>query len=377
MGPPVKRRTSRTPKVVPEPAIDIESVEYEPIEISSRTRKQELVDAYQDLVERYERQAAEAPPPAKIEAARKDQAQVVERAQDWTMDRVVTSLGELKLGLSTTLDQISQKIVDQAKKLADIGEAIDVQMKKLEELHDIEIAADSLAMLIERHREAEAEFEDRLASRQREAEQAFETAKTEVLEQIEEAQQQWLATQTEQELQRAREQEEYDYTLKQQRKRDTDAYHAKTVDQDKELAEQRTVQERELGEREAQVQAQEAELTRLRAEAEGFAANVDAAVAEARESMRKEHEREDSVKAEMSKREAESQQRLAELEIKNLRGTVTEQAQRIAELNKQLSDASAKVEKIATKAIDGASNKAALTAVNDIALEQARKPPAN
>jgi hypothetical protein len=68
------------------------------------------------------------------------------------------------------------------------------------------------------------------------------------------------------------------------------------------------------------------------------------------------------------------QQRVAELKIKTLETTVNQQEEKLQRLMIGLADANEKVQNIAVKAIEGASGARTLSAVSEIALEQAKKP---
>ena len=70
--------------------------------------------------------------------------------------------------------------------------------------------------------------------------------------------------------------------------------------------------------------------------------------------------------------EIEGRKNVAELKINNLEENVTKQAKQIEELTKQLNNATAQVQQIAGKVVEGASGVKALAAVNKIALEQAK-----
>ena len=80
--------------------------------------------------------------------------------------------------------------------------------------------------------------------------------------------------------------------------------------------------------------------------------------------------------ADLLAKENEGKEKLAELRIKTLEGTVVEQAAQIEALTKQVNNATAQVQNIAVKAIEGAAGVKALAAVNEIALEQAKSASA-
>ncbi|MFC1610885.1 hypothetical protein ACFL6C_07995 [Myxococcota bacterium] len=380
-----RKPTSKSePKTNVEPSVDPAGLDFEPIEVTARTRKPELVEAYNDLLARFNARQTEGPP-TKVEAETKRKVEVVKEAHEWTVERVVKSMADLKLGLNSALETVSQQLTAQTERLSQINEAIEIQTDRLRKLHDIEVVADSLAVLIRQQEETEREFDERLAHKQQEAQDVFNTARNEVVAQIDEAKEKFeieeadrrQAWEEEQEIllrNRQREADEFDYNIKQQRTRDADEYRAKHEALEKELTEVRAVQERELQEREDGVKIRENELTKLSNEVESFPAKLQQAVAQATETARKDALRDAKVTADMQKQMNEGEANVAKLQIENLKAKVTEQAVRIEQLNKQTADATNKVEKIATHAIEGAAGGTALRAVNEIAMEQAKKP---
>lgn len=372
--PPRKSKSAAKSDI--QPTKDVEGMDFTPIEISARTRKQDVVEAYEELLERFQ-QSEEHSPAAKRVAQRTQEDDLVTVASQGTVAGVVASVAQLKTELVASLDSVSQRLAEQTGRFTEISTAIQVQKTRLREIHDVEVAADSLAMLVERHQQEEQEFRIRMQDQQETAREAFETTKAEVLEQVSEAREAWQQEVEDLGRSRTREFEEYDYNLKQQRKRDADSHEAKKNALEKQLADKKAAQEHDLGEREAKVKTAEEELSTLRAQVDAYEAKLQKAVSEAAAAARKEAKREADMVAELQKRVTEGQQQVAELQIKTLDLKVTEQAARIAELTSQLAEATNKVENIATKAIEGASNKIALSAVNDIALQQARKTPHN
>ena len=74
------------------------------------------------------------------------------------------------------------------------------------------------------------------------------------------------------------------------------------------------------------------------------------------------------------KKEADTEKRLASLQVKTLEDTITRQAAQIEALQKQADEAKQQVQDIAVKAIEGASGAKALAHINQIAMEQAKRP---
>ena len=75
------------------------------------------------------------------------------------------------------------------------------------------------------------------------------------------------------------------------------------------------------------------------------------------------------------KKDAETEKRVAELQVKGLEEQVARQAAQIGALEKQLAEAKQQVQDIAVKAIEGASGARALSHINQIAMEQAKNRP--
>ena len=77
----------------------------------------------------------------------------------------------------------------------------------------------------------------------------------------------------------------------------------------------------------------------------------------------------------MLKKDAETEKRLATMQVNSLEESVARQQAQIAALEKQLADAKQQVQDIAVKAIEGASGAKALSHINQIAMEQAKNRP--
>ncbi len=75
------------------------------------------------------------------------------------------------------------------------------------------------------------------------------------------------------------------------------------------------------------------------------------------------------------KKDAETERRISELQVKALEENAARQAAHIAALEKQLTEAKQQVQDIAVKAIEGASGAKALSHINQIAMEQAKNRP--
>ncbi len=386
---PPRRKSTET--TTPDISADIDT---SVPEISKKNSKQELLDAYEQVVQRLSKRETDVPL-AKVEAERRRQESVGSSARGVTVSGVVTAIGTLKLDIGTVLNNVSQKLIEQVDTFKQIEEATSSESKRLAELHDIEIAADTLALLIQRHQDAEAEFSQRaddkrdavheqLLQLKEDVESQLEKQRSEFDAEMQQKRAAWQQEQAEHETaqqervsrlkrEQAREQEEYDYTLGLKRARDADADAAKSAGQDKQLAERRSHVERDLAAREENLAAREAESAQLRERVQSFTAELEHATAVARKAGYDAATREAETAKALSDREIAGERQVSQLRIESLQTKVVDQAQRLEDLTKQLGDATGKVQEIAVKAIEGAAGRRALQQVNEIALEQAKQ----
>jgi hypothetical protein len=297
---------------------------------------------------------------------------VVEKASTYTVESIIKGLANLNIYVGKALNDLSRELTVEANKLTEIREAIAVESKNLEELHDIHLAADTLASLIKEHAERKAAFE---AERTKE-ESEFENLILEKKLDWKQEQDAYTAALKENEArlkkEREREREEYEYNLSLARKKERDAYEAQKAALQQSLAEQRQNQEREFSIREAALKAQESELAELRAKVEAFPSQLAAAVERAVIDATAKVENQAKLEGQLLAKEVEGDKRVATLKIAALEEIVTKQMGQIEVLTKKLDEANSKVEEIAVKAIEGASNARALSTINEIAMEQAK-----
>jgi len=247
------------------------------------------------------------------------------------------------------------------ERLTSIREAVALQTKELERLHKIDIAATAIDHLVLDYQSQKQTLEAEISA-QREA---------------------WSA----EELQRAREQKEYEENLKKQRQREVEDYEYKKVlerkkAQDKYEEETRVLEkknkekqeelEKSWKQRETALREKEEEGARLRKEVDEFPARlkmeVDVTVSNAVKSAEQRFEQERIL----LKKESESERRLAELQIQALRDQLARQSAEIEKQRAQVEDAKRQVQDIAIKAIEGASGAQALSHIDKIAMEQAK-----
>jgi colicin import membrane protein len=296
-----------------------------------------------------------------VELARLRRTEIDEAVEGVSVEGVVQNLSNLGLDISKALTEISGKLVTEVERLNSVREAVALQTKELERLHKIDISATAIDHLVQDYESQKQTLEAEISA-QREA---------------------WSA----EELQRAREQKEYDDNLKKQRQREAEDYEYKKIldrkkAQDKYEEETRLLEkknkekqddiEKSWKQRETGLREKEEEWSRLRKEVDEFPARLKMESDLAVGSELKSAEQKFEHARILLNKESESEKRLAETRIKALQDTLARQTAEIEKLQTQVEEGKRQVQDIALKAIEGASGAQALSHIDKIAMEQAK-----
>ena len=111
-------------------------------------------------------------------------------------------------------------------------------------------------------------------------------------------------------------------------------------------------------------------LMELGEQLEGQMQRVEAARASAVEALRSEYE----ARLKLASKEHEWEVRMMQQRVEHMRQRAEELDAKLAEQRAELESSSARVQTIAEKAVEGASMARAYQSVNDLAMEQARRP---
>ena len=356
-------------------------------QISPQLKKAELIEQYQKLLDAYNAQVKELKVAQKqlSEADKHRDEAALKVAEATTVQGVVDALGRLRGQFGKALTDLTEQMTTKAEQVDALTHTIARHEARLKELHDIEVAADTLARLMEAYEErstaAEGEFARRLAEmesgyaeKQAALEAQLGARKTSLEAEIADTRAAWGTERTAQKTAQDREEAEYAYTRDRKRRLDADAYEEKKAAQEKTLAEARMAAEAALKDREAAVAAAEAELKDLRKQVAEFPKTLErettAAAKQADATARGELEH----AAALAAKEHEWSQRILEARAAHLEESIADRDTKIGELKKDLDRTTSQVQQIAAKAIDGSSVRQAYQSVNEIALEQARRP---
>ncbi len=351
------------------------SDKYEPL--TMKQTKAEMIKAYNELRKKLQEKAESDLPEKKAEQKKKVEQEVVAKVSTYTVESIVKDLADLHLSVGKTLSELSEQLVQETNKLKEIQQAIEIQKANLEELHDIHLAADTLSALVEEHEERQQAFEAEMKERGEKFRLEMEQNRMEWKKEQEENEQGNKERDAQLKKLREREEEEYKYDLALQRKKEKDAYDAEKKALTESLEKTRIEQEKELAEREAAIAAREDQFQELTKQVESFPVELSKAVKDAEAAAFQKASEQAKIEAQLVAKGVETERRVSGLKIKTLEETVERQEEKLEGLTKELSKANEKVQNIAVKAIEGASGARTLSAVSEIALEQAKKPDAS
>jgi hypothetical protein len=344
----------------------------EPRKLSPSSTKQEMLQAYNALLKELEsRQEGELKPEKKIEE--KKNREVVQVAEALAAEEVGKEIAALKLEVGRALTGISEKLEGEVGRFIAIGNAIAAKEKELAELYEIEKSAMSLAALIEAQNQKRQEFAAEVEEKKESLRQEIETTRAAWEKEQEECDASVKERDAAEKKRQTREKEEFDYAFKREQQTAADRFAYEKAKLEKELKDKREQMEQELGMREAAVAAKEAELEDLRRQAAQHPKELEVSVSRAVKETTERLSLEAKSREELLKKEIEGERNVFKVRSESLEKTAKEQSERISALAKQLEAAYQKVQDIAVKTVEGASNSKSITNLQQLLGEQIRK----
>ncbi len=281
------------------------------------------------------------------------ETEILDAVAGLNLDAVSGTLATTQVEVQKALADLSAKLVERLQLLRNVEEAIVLKRDELKQLYDLETAEvelDDLQAQIEAQRHA---WDEEQARRQREfAEQRAEREK------------QW-----------ARAEEEYQYRLEQEHKKQSDTFETEMEEQAKANRNNQEALEKNWAEREAELKKREKELEDLRAQAANFSEvvkkEVNAAAAIATNSVKKEYE----MKLVLATKDADTAQKLAQMEVGSLKQALEKATAQMADVKAQLDQAHRDAKEISAKALESASGRSAMEALQKVLEKEPNYKP--
>lgn len=289
--------------------------------VSDKNKKSEILDAYNALLERIEKEKKEGSAPLQEE----NKTTTIQKASAYSENKMQQELNSFaesflsaikKAGESVSgeLEKVSKRLSEERGRLREIQEALAAEEKHLEESYQIKKAAISLMNLL----------------------QAIEAEKK-----------RWQEEKEEEQKRREREEAEYVYLREKKRREEEDAYQEKQ--QKKEVLLQADIKMRleAIEEKEGMLKGQEEELQALRKEKEGFPQTLETAISNALVAQKQSIEDRFKTEAQMEKQRVEAEYRLLSAEKKRLEEQLKERENAMQLLQKDADAARAKAQELA------------------------------
>lgn len=311
-------------------------------EISGKSTKNEILQAYEDVLKILKEQKA---PDTKTTFEEQQKQKIVEKAATSSYKGIVNDIAGLKVNINADLDQLEESLLKEFRKLAEIKEAIETESKRLKDLYQISVNADSLEALILAQKEKKNQFEAYMIEERKsfdlevkETKEKWEKEKQKIESEVKDTKE--LTAKN-----RKREEEEYNYNTQLKRKKEEEVYLEKKQSLDKEISDKQKEWENK-----------EKEYLELKAAVEGFPQKIEAAVSEAKKEITNTLTVKFKFEKDLNEKEIEGNSKLYKQTIQNLEAKIKEQSALIEQLTKKADLSSEQVKEIAMKAVEGAAS---------------------
>ncbi len=321
-------------------------------EIGTRNTKNEILDAYYELLDQIKQNKKSNKQEEKVAGDRKA---VVELASNCSADDVVKGLANLKLIINKSFKDLEDQLLAENQKLVNLRQAINIQTQELAELYEIKVNTDTLAALLLAQKEKSAVFEKTMKEKSSVFEQEMQDKRATWKKEQEDFE---LAIKEQEILTkklRTREEDEYIYKRNLTRAKEQDQYLAEKQQLEKELAEKRISLEQEFKLREEQLSAAEQELMMLKERVQNFPAEKQQAILDTENNVTRNLTLKYEYEAKLAQTKVEGETKVYKQIITNLETKVTNLEAQIGQFTERANQANLQVQDIAIKAIDGAS----------------------
>ena len=334
-----------------------------PRKLSAANTKQEMLEAYSDLLKQLEeKREADALPEQKV--AEKAARQVVATADSLSAETIISDISGLKAEVGKMLSTLSDRLEQEVGRYDNVKRAIAEKERELAEIYEIQKAASSLAALIEAQNLKKQEFEADMATRKEALSGEIEEMRAEW--QKEKAQR--AAEQKEQDAvearKRSREKEEYEYALQRERQAARDAFEKEkagfeeeNVRLEREIALRREQADRDFADREQALARQEQDFADLRTRVAAFPKEQEITVAREVKAAVEKVQTEAKFRLELVQKEFEGERNVLQARITSLEALVKDQSVQLAKMNEQVEKSYTQVQAIAVKAVEGTAAK--------------------
>jgi predicted amino acid-binding ACT domain protein len=308
-------------------------------EVRSRTASREVLD------------------PKALEAQRRQEQETRQAAANLTVQKAAQKVTQVGIDVQGAVAKVSEQLMETTQELATLHSAVLLERQELEELHGKDVIASSIDALLAQHAEQEKSLDQQIAAKRQQWTE----------EQI--AHNKALQAQNEENARaRQRDNDEYQYNTAQARRDAQDKFDESLRAKDKAARERQETLEKGWIAREEKIKTQEKEFTDAVAKATALEVEnkkLDGQISSLGAQLR------DLKHATALDKAADAQKlALAEQANKALDTANHALADQVLKLTQQLDAAREQVKEIATKSVEGASGRLALSEIKETLASQ-------
>lgn len=341
--------------------------------LTDKSTKQQLIEAYEAVAKQLEqRRAAELNPERQLQEKKADEA--LKTASNLAPEGIDREIGNLKSEIGRLLAEVSEKLAAEDARFKSLQQAVAAKQRELQELYGIEKTATSLAALIETQNQKREEFEVEMARQREELKGEINATRADWDKERKAHEAELRERDAAEKKARDREKEQFDYAFKRDQQTVRDKLADEKATLEKELKLKRETFEKELAERERVLAEKETDLATLRAKAAAFPQELEGAVAKAVREVTEKLQLEFKSRQDLLQKQSEGERNVLTTRNEALEKALKELAEQNGRLNKQIDAAYLKLQEIAEKTIEGASQSKSLADLQKLLVEQSRRP---
>jgi hypothetical protein len=340
--------------------------------VSEKNTKQEVLDAYLELVKQVEeKRQAELNPERRIEEKKAEEA--LKAAGSVVAEGIDREIGSLKSEIGKMLADVSEKLGAEALRFRNLEKAVQTKEQELRELYGIEKAAATLAALIEGQNRKRQEFDTEMTQHREELQREIDETRLAWQKERQAHDAELRDREATEKKARDREKEQFDYAFKRDQQTLRDKLNDEKGTLEKELKLKKETADKDFADRERVLVERETELNALRARAAAFPKELETAVEKAVKEATEKVRLEAKNREDLLKKEFEGERNVLTARTQGQDKAVKELAEQNTRLNTQLEAAYKKVQEIAEKTIESAGHAKALADLQKLLVEQGRK----
>lgn len=313
--------------------------------VSTKSTKDQILAAYNEVLNKLTEKQVTTPQEQKKQ---EEEQIVITKATNHTFDNILADLSVLKLNIIKQVDGLSEQLLSEFQKLANLRAAITLEQKHLQELYQINDTANTLSILLQTQAEQKEKFQLEMEQAKQIFEQELTTQKSNWQQKSMQLEQDYKEQKTILERTRKREEEEYIYSLESKRRKEIDEYNDKKDVLEKEFTELQN----NLLKRETDLTEKEKNYESLKMQVDEIPNRIREAVTIAEDVLRSQLLQQYEFENQLKTKEYDSKLKLNEQNINYLEDKIKKQDILIKELTTKADVASQQVQSIACRALD-------------------------